>query len=153
MGTAPPERGCAAKQDAVPTLVVPGRPWAIRLAGSHSAWPALEVYQAGALIDVVSSTRLATTLLRGARAAEGGADPCVLAWGRMPVTGASPEVEFALGRRGAYSWPGTVLRLTSWCWLAVADGRFDRVAVQSGDSRVSGRIRQLRTLQHPPGTR
>jgi len=144
MRSAPPERGCAAEQDAVPTPVVPGRPWAVRVAGSHSACPAVEVYQAGALLDVVSSTRLAPTLLRGARAADGGAGPCVLAWGRMPVTGASPEVEFTLGRRGPYSWPGTVLRLTSWCWLAVADGRFDRVAVQSGDSRFIARIRQGR---------
>jgi len=142
MRTAPRERGCAAEHGAVPTLVVPGRPWAVRLAGSHSAWPALEVYQAGALLDVVSSTRLAPILLRGARAAEGGAGPCVLAWGRMPVTGVSPEVEFTLGRRGPYSWPGTVLRLTSWCWLAVADGRFNRVAVRSGDNRFIARIHQ-----------
>jgi len=141
MRTAPPERCCAAEQVAEPVLVVPGRPWAVRLAGQHSEWPAVEVYQAGSLLDVVSSTRLAAVLSRGARAADGGAGPCVLAWGRMPGTGASPEVEFTLGRRGPYSWPSTVLRLTSWCWLAVADGRFDRTAVQSGDSRFIVRIR------------
>jgi hypothetical protein len=144
MRAAPAERGSAAEQDTEPTVVVPGQPWAVRLAGRRSAWPALEVYQAGALLDVVSSTRLAAALLRGARAAEGEAGPCVLAWGRMPVSGASPEVEFTLGRRGPHSWPGTVLRPTSWCWLAVADGRFDRVAVQSGDSSVTARIRQRR---------
>jgi len=142
MRAAPPERGRTGEQHAEPTLVVPGRPWAVRLAGEHSAWPALEVYQAGALLDVVSSTRLAPALLRGARAAEGGAGPCVLAWGRTPVTGASPEAEFILGRRRSYSQPGIVLRPTSWCWLAIADGRFDRIAVQSGDSRIGARIRQ-----------
>jgi hypothetical protein len=144
MRTAPPEPGCAARQDAGPALVLPGRPWAVRLAGRHSPWPAVEVYQAEALLDVVSSTRLAPVLLRGARAAEGGAGPCVLAWGRMPVTRASPEVEFTFGRRWRYSRPGTVLRLTSWCWLAVADGRFDRVTVQSGESGVLARVRQWR---------
>jgi hypothetical protein len=141
MRAAPAERGCAAERDAEPVLVVPGRPWAVRLAGRRSAWPAVEVYRSGDLLDVVSSTRLSPALLRGARAAEGGAGPCVLAWGRMPVAGASPEVGFTIGRRSPYSQPGIVLRPTSWCWVAVADGRFDRVEVQSGDSRVVGRIR------------
>jgi hypothetical protein len=144
MRTAPPERGCAAGQDAEPVPVVPGRPWAVRLAGEHSAWPAVEVYRAGALLDVVSSTRLAPALLRGACAAEGRTGPSVLAWGQMPVTGASPEAEFTLGRCRPYSQPGIVLRPTSWCWLAVADGRFDRVAVQLADSCLIVRIRDWR---------
>jgi hypothetical protein len=144
MRAAPAERDRVAERDAEPVLVVPGRPWVVRLAGRHSVWPAVEVYQAGALLDVVSSTRLAPALLHGARAAEGGAGPCVMAWGRMPVTGDSPEVEFTLGRRRPYSWPGTVLRPTSWCWLAVADGRFDRVAVRSADGCFIARIRQGR---------
>jgi hypothetical protein len=142
MRTAPPEPGCTAGQDARPALVMPGRPWAVRLAGRDSTCPALEVYQAGALLDVVSSTRLAAVLLRGARAAEGGAGPCVLAWGRLPVTGATPEVEFIFGRRRRTSQPGAVLRPASWCWLAVADGRFDQVAVWSGDRRARVRIRR-----------
>jgi hypothetical protein len=144
MRTAPPEGVCAADEDAEQALLLPGRPWAVRLAGGRSACPALEVYQAGDLLDVVSSTMLAAALLRGARAAEGGAGPCVLAWGRLPATGASPEVEFTLGRRRPYPQPGTVLRLTSWCWLAVADGRFDRVAVRSGDGCIRGGIRRGR---------
>jgi len=144
MRTAPPERGCAAGQVAEPTLVLPWRPWAVRVAGSRSAWPAVEVYQGGALLDVVSSTRLAPVLLRGARAAEGEAGPCVLAWGRLPVTVGSPQVEFTLGRHWRYSQPGIVLRPTSWCWLAVADGRFDRVAAQAADGRFTARVRQGR---------
>jgi hypothetical protein len=83
-------------------------------------------------------------LLRGARGAEGGAGPCVLAWGRLPTTGASPEVEFTLRRHRPYRQPGTVLRLTSWCWLAVADGRFGQVEVRSGDGCVRARIRRGR---------
>ena len=144
MRTAPPEPDCAWEQDLGPALVLPGRPWAVRLAGRDSACPALEVYQVGALLDVVSSTRLAPSLLRGARAAEGAGGQCVLAWGRLPGTGAGPEVEFTRGRRRPYSQPGTVLRLTSWCWLAVADGRLHRVAVRSDDSCVRARIRRVR---------
>ena len=144
MRTAPPERDCSWQQDAGPALVLPGRPWAVRLAGRDSASPALEVYQAAVLLDVVSSTSLEAPLLRGVRAAEGGAGPCALAWGRLPVTGAGTEVEFSLGRRRLTSKPGKVLKLTSWCWLAIADGRFDRVAVASGDRPVRLKIRRER---------
>jgi len=137
---APPERDCSWQQDTGPVLVLPGRPWAVRLAGRDSSVPALEVYQAAVLLDVVSSTRVVAPLLRGARAGEGGAGPCALAWGRLPATGASPEVEFTLGRQRPSSQPGTLLRLTPWCWLAVADGRFDRVTVRSGDRRARATI-------------
>ena len=144
MRTAPPEPGCAWQQDSGPAPVLPGRPWAVRLAGRDSAFPALEVYQASVLLDVVSSTLLAAQLLRGARAADCPPGPCVVAWGRLPVTGAVPEVDFTIGRRPFTVQPGTVLRLTSWCWLATADGRFDRVAVRSGDRCVRAWIRRGR---------
>src|SRR5215510_9254159 len=98
MRTAPPQRCCTWQEDGGPALVLPGRPWAVRLAGRDPAFGALEVYEADVLLDVVTSTRLALLLLR----------------------------------------------LTSWCWLAVADGRFDRVAVRSGDACVRSRIRQGR---------
>ncbi|HKD88532.1 MAG TPA: hypothetical protein VKB62_08390 [Streptosporangiaceae bacterium] len=142
MRTAPPQRCCAWQEDGGPALVLPGRPWAVRLAGRDPAFGALEVYEADVLLDVVTSTRIAPLLLRGARAANGRAGPCILAWGRLPISGAGPEVEFTLGRRRPFMQPGTVLRLTSWCWLAVADGRFDRVTVRSGDACVRSRIRQ-----------
>jgi len=144
MRTAPPEQVCSWQQDAGPALVLPGRPWAVRPAGRDSAFPALEVYQAGVLLDVVSSTRLAAPLLRGARASDGRAGPCVLAWGRLPATGASPAVEFTVGRRRSYSQAGIVLKLTSWCWLAVADGRFDRVAVRCGDRCSSAKVHRAK---------
>jgi hypothetical protein len=142
MRTAPPACGCAWQQDhAGPALILPGRPWAARLAGGHSACPALEIYASEVLLDVVTSTRLDAPLLRGMRAEHGESGPCALCWGRLPMSGASPEVEFSLGRRRPTGQPGTVLRLTSWCWLAVADGRFDRVAVWADDRCVRARIR------------
>jgi hypothetical protein len=146
MRTAPPVWDCAWQQDQPgPALVLPGRPWAVRLAGSHSACPALEIYSAGVLLDVVSSTPLAAQLLRGARAADGAAGSCALAWGRLPMPGATPEVCFSRGRRAPSRQRGTVLKLTSWCWLAVADGRFDRVTVWSGDCCVRAKIRNGRS--------
>jgi hypothetical protein len=142
MRTAPPVWGCECQLDqAGSALVLPGRPWAVRLAGGHSACPALEFYSAGVLLDVVSSTRLDAPLLRGAREADGGAGPCVLAWGRLPMSGAAPEVEFSRGRMRPTQRPGTVLEVTSWCWLAVADGSFGRVAVRAAEHCVRAKIR------------
>jgi hypothetical protein len=150
MRTAPPERDCSCQQDAGPALVLPGRPWAVRLAGRDSAFPALEVYQAGVLLDVVSSTQLLAPLLRGARASDGRAGPCALAWGRLPATGGSPAVEFTLGRRRQSGEPGTVLKVTSWCWLAVADGRFDRLAVRCSDRCTRAKIHRAKIRRGQP---
>jgi hypothetical protein len=150
MRTAPPERDCSWQQDAGPALVLPGRPWAVRLAGRDSAFPALEVYEAGVLLDVMSSTQLAAPLLRGGRGSDGRAGPCALAWGRLPSAGASPAVEFTSGRRRPYSRPGTVLKVTSWCWLAVTDGRFDRVAVRCGDRSARGKIHRAKIRRGQP---
>lgn len=144
MQTAPPAGDCAWQQDPGLALVLPGRPWAVRLAGSHSACPALEVYAAGVLLDVVSSTRLDAPLLRGTRAADGGAGPCALAWGRLPMSGTTPQVDFSRGRRWPDGRSATVLKLTSWCWLAVADGQFSRVAVWSADRSAQAKIRPAR---------
>lgn len=142
MRTAPPVRDCAWQQDQSGlALVLPGRPWAVRFAAGHSACPALEIYSAGVLLDVVSSTRLDALLLRGTRAAHGEAGPCAISWGRLPMSGGSPQVEFGLRRLRPTWQPGTVLRVAPWCWLAVADGRFDRVAVLAADSCVRAKIR------------
>jgi hypothetical protein len=142
MQTAPPDWDCAWRQDQPgPALVLPGRPWAVRLAGGHSPCPALEVYAAGVLLDVVSSTRLDAPLLRGTRVVDGGAGPCALAWGRLPMSGATPVVDFSRGRRWPNPRPAAVLKLTSWCWLAVADGHFSRVSVWSADRSVQAKIR------------
>jgi hypothetical protein len=58
----------------------------------------------------------------------------------MPATGDTLEVEFTHRRCRRRSEPGQVLRLTAWCWVAVADGRFDRVAVRSGDRCAHAKI-------------
>jgi hypothetical protein len=112
---------------------LPGRPWSVRLAGARSARPALELYEGGVLIDVVSSTPVAPQLVRGIRPVSHPGSQRVLAWGRLPAPGAHIGVEFSSrpGRRRAVT-TATVIEITPWCWLAVDDGRFDRVAVRSG---------------------
>jgi hypothetical protein len=115
---------------------LPGGPWSVRLAGARSACPALELYEAGALIDVITATRMAPQLLRGARAAARGPGQRALAWGRRPGPGVDVVVEFSRGRLRRDVRPATVVMLTPWCWLAVADGRFTRVEVQAGLRRA-----------------
>lgn len=146
MRTVLPEHGPAGGWPGPAASGAPDRPWSFRLAGAQSAWPALEVYEAGELLDVVSSTRLAARLLRGGRTAASGAGHRALAWGRLPRPGARLEVEFSRRgrRRGepAATVRPLVTEVTSWCWVAVACGRFDRVTVQSGGGclrlRLSG---------------
>ena len=118
-------------------------PWTVRVAGPHSPWPALEVYEAGILLDVMSSTRLAVPLLRGACTAESVRGPCALAWGRLSGPDAGLRAEFGLGRRPAWR-PAAVVRVSSWGWLAVATGRFDAVTVSSGGRCARARMRRRR---------
>jgi hypothetical protein len=118
-----------------------GPPWSFRLAGARSVRPAIELYEADALLDVVSSTPVAPQLIRGGRTAGQAGDRRALAWGRVPASGASLlAVEFSGGRHGRDAIPAAVIEITAWCWLAVADGRFDRVVVRSGDRCVEHRL-------------
>lgn len=134
---ASPEGHCAGGQP-------PGLPWSVRLAGARSARPALELYEHGVLLDVVSSTPVAPQLVRGVRAASHPGNQRVLAWGRLPAAGASIAVVFSSrpGRRRAVT--AAVIEITAWCWLAVADGQFDRVAVRSGGRCVQQRVSRSR---------
>lgn len=109
-----------------------GQPWSFRLAGARSVSPALELYESGVLLDVVSSTPIAPQLVRGARAAAEPGCQRVIAWGRLPVAGAGLEVEFSSGTIRRRAVLAAVIEVTPWCWIAIADGRFDRVVARSG---------------------
>jgi hypothetical protein len=126
-----------------PEVPARGRPWSVRVAGARSACPALELYAAGVLIDVVSATRVAPQLLRGARAVTLGRGQHALAWGRRPPPGADVVVEFSRG--GRHAEPATVVHVAPWCWLAVADGRFTSVDVQAGPRRARRRLARGRS--------
>jgi hypothetical protein len=125
-----PDPGCA--------LI--GYPWSIRLAGSRSGRPALEFYEAGELIDVVSSTPLAAALLRGARSVSTADGRRAVAWGRLQAARPDPEAEFTSGLFVHKAQSAVVIKVTPWCWLAIADGRFDAVTVRCGVQRVRRRL-------------
>jgi hypothetical protein len=124
MSTVAPDCGTCGPSRPGAALWLPGCPWTFRLAGSRSACPALELYEAGHLIDIVSSTRVAVSVLRGARAAASEPGGHVLAWGRMPVTGHCPQVSFVGRGWRPDAQVATVAQVTSWCWIAVAEGSF-----------------------------
>jgi hypothetical protein len=131
MPTVAPDCGTTEVALAGDAARLPGSPWTFRLAGSRSACPALELYEADHLIDVVSSTRIAVSLLRGARAVAAGSGERTIAWGRMPVTGTCPQVRFVERgwRRGTRA--ATAAQVTTWCWVAVADGSFAAATVST----------------------
>lgn len=117
-----------------------GDPWSIRLAGASSGCPAVELYEAGELVDVISATAIAQPLLRGARTAADGGSTRAIAWGRVPAAGELPSVGFARRpRRGAWA-PAAVLLPVGWCWLAVADGRFTGVLLRTAAGSVRRRL-------------
>ncbi len=124
-----------------------GAPWSYRVAGVASAWPAVEVYEAGSLLDVVSATRLTARVLRGARALRVGRGDRALAWGRVPIRGDLPVVEFSRGRFRAVAERVTPVLVTNWCWVATADDRYDTVTVRSAGLVVSRRLRVSRSCR------
>lgn len=117
-----------------------GDPWWVRLAGARSACPALELYEAGELIDVISATSVAGVLLRGARATAATAGRRAVAWGRLPATGIPPDVWFSPRRGRAQPRSGTVFLPAAWCWVAVADGPFAAVTVRAGEHVLDRRL-------------
>ena len=56
------------------------------------------MYEADSLLDVVSCTRIAAQLLRGARAVRSAGGKHAFAWGRLPLSGDVVSVEFSRGR-------------------------------------------------------
>jgi hypothetical protein len=115
-------------------------PWLVRTSGGTTGWPAMEIYAADDLLDVVVATSLVAGILRGTRRAVWDGLPGAIAWGRVPADGASISVHFA--QRRLRRWPGSRARrhpggicpaqvgvVGDQFWVATADGRFDSVTV------------------------
>ena len=122
-------------------LYLPGTPWSLRLAGSSGGRPALEVYAAGSLIDVMVASPRASQLLHGACRAAVGKQARAIAWGCLSTArGELPSVEFIHGRIRRRAQPALAESVVGWFWFADADGRFSQVAVTSRETRESCRI-------------
>jgi hypothetical protein len=90
---------------AVGILPMSRMPWLVRTSGGTTGWPAMEIYVADNLLDVVVATRLGAGILRGARRASWDGLPGAIAWGRLPADGTSIAVHFA--QRRLRRWPGS----------------------------------------------
>jgi hypothetical protein len=119
-------------------------PWSYRVAGATSSWPAIELYEGGSLLDVVTSTRLTARVLRGGQAVPSTGGGRVLAWGRLPLGGGVPAVEFGRGTFRSSRLTAPPLPITSWCWLAVADTLYDWVTVRHDGTEARRRLRVSR---------
>jgi hypothetical protein len=122
---------------------LPGTPWSVRPAAASGGRAALEMYDAGTLVDVMVARSLAPRILRGARSAVWAGRPRAVAWGRLPVDGAGPSwdgsglsadgtglsVTFARGHVRPRVRAIEVTSIMCYFWIALADGRFDSVAV------------------------
>jgi hypothetical protein len=122
-------------------LYLPGTPWSMRLGRGSGGRPALEVYAAGSLIDVMVGSSRASRLLRGACTAVVAGQARAIAWGCLQT--AQDElvsVEFLRGRIRPRAQPEEAETVAGWFWFADAGGRFRRVVVTSRSGRESCRI-------------
>jgi hypothetical protein len=145
----------AAAQDAAGRdgdLRVSGTPWSLGLARGPGSRPALEVYEGGTLLDVIVATPLASEVLRGARRALCDGQHRALAWGRLMSDGSGVQVTFSRRRiRTMTTRIADVTEVSTWFWVAVADGYFGRVSVvQCRAARAVRAARAARDLRDVP---
>lgn len=104
----------------------------------------MEMYDAGTLVDVMVARSLAPRILRGARSAVWAGQPRAVAWGCLPADGAGLSVTFARGHVRPRVRAIEVTGIIGYFWIALADGRFDSVAVTHLGTRERCRMRTAR---------
>jgi hypothetical protein len=123
------------------------------------------MYDAGTLVDVMVARSLAPRILRGARSAVWAGQPRAVAWGCLPwdgaglpwdgaglladgagllADGAGLSVTFARGHVRPRVRAIEVTSIIGYFWIALADGRFDSVAVTHLGTRERCRTRTAR---------
>jgi hypothetical protein len=124
---------------------LPRAPWSIRVSRETAARPAMEVYAADTLLDVVVATPLAAGVLCGASRAVADGQRRAIAWGRLVGSSSGITVRFA--RRGPRGGGRTaeVMPVNDWFWVAMADGRFATVT-----ATYQGTSERRRIVAAPP---
>jgi hypothetical protein len=118
-----------------------GGPWSVRAVSGRAGRAALEVYEAGELIDVLVASSLHTGVLRGARRSRTGG----LAWGRLAADGSAPAIAFARTRVRT-RWERTeAVALPGGFWLAWTSGPALAVTARRADGGVE-RLRPARLV-------
>jgi hypothetical protein len=112
-------------------MALDGTPWSVRRVRGSGMTPALEIYEAGRLADIVVATSVTSQILRGARRARSGTQVLVLAWGRLAADGHPVSVAFA-GRRPRHAGAARpeVIEVAGLAWFAATAGRFSVVSAR-----------------------
>ena len=112
----------AADDELVMTLAA--TPWSVRRARGPGTRPALELYEAGRLADIIVATAVAPQVLRGARRSRRDEQVFGLAWGCLPADGQAVSVTFTTSRPRRATVRAEVVEVAGWAWFAIATGRF-----------------------------
>jgi hypothetical protein len=106
---------------------LPRTPWSVRVSRETAARPAMEVYAAETLLDVVVATPLAAGVLCGASRTVAGGQHRAIAWGRLVGSSSGITVRFSRRWPGGSAQAAEVTPVNDFFWVALADGRFARV--------------------------
>lgn len=129
-------------------VALPGTPWTVRPAAGPAGRPAVEIYAAGSMLDVMVAPALAPRVLaprvlRGARSLAWAGQPGAVAWGFLP---ARPGllVWFTRGPARSPRFAAPVSVIAGTFWVAPAEGRFRAVTVEHSGGRDRCRVRAAR---------
>jgi hypothetical protein len=99
-------------------------PWSVRRARGPGARPALELYEAGRLADIIMATAVASQILRGARQSRRDGQVFSLAWGCLPADGQAVSVTFTRNWPRRIAVGSEVVEALGLAWFAVVAGGF-----------------------------
>ncbi len=122
---------------------LPGTPWSIRPAAGPAGRPAVEIYAAGSMLDVMVAQALAARVLRGACSLAWSGQPCAVAWGFLPARPGF-SVWFTRGPARSRCFAAPVSVIAGSFWVAPAEGRFRAVTVEHCGGRDRRRVRATR---------
>jgi hypothetical protein len=125
----------------------PGRPWAVRRAAGPQRRPALEIYAAHLLVDVLvlpSNWPLSPRIIRGACSVTWAGQRFAAAWGVLPPAGRDLLVEFSRGRIHTQACPAEPVTVGAVFWFAHTAGHFRHVVVTQRGGQERHDIRPAR---------
>ncbi len=108
---------------------LPRTPWSLRVSRQAAARPAMEIYAADTLLDVVVATPLSAGVLCGAARTVAGGEQHAIAWGRLIGSTSGITVRFSRRSLGRDGHAAEVAPVNDWFWVATAEGRFATVTV------------------------
>jgi len=126
---------------------LPGQPWAVRRAAGPAGRPALEIYAADLLVDVLvlpGDWPQSRRIVRGGCSATWAGQRCAAAWGVLPAAGQGLLVQFRQGRIHPEACPAEPVAVGGVFWLAHVAGRFRHVLVTHRGGRERHGIRPAR---------